>query len=154
MDDFVEKYKSRTPFVIPVWEMSEKSIRHNDICGETLDSGMNLYTAPFDSVWSGIYEPSIYDSGTLWENIHDSRKIARVINHWKNGQALAPIFLIKHGSKNLALVADGKHRLTVARYMGCDQIPFMVEWAYTWGRTKLTYRYSGESVPNKGLKQP
>jgi hypothetical protein len=129
MDALVKKYKMHTPCVIPVWDRSEQSINHNEICEPIIDSGLVLYTAPFDAVWAGIYDPSVYESDTLWSDIHDSKKIARVIEHWSNGQALSPIFLVKHGSKNLGLVADGKHRLMVARYMGCDEIPFMVERA-------------------------
>lgn len=41
---------------------------------------------------------------------------------------LSPLFFVKHGTKDMALVADGKHRLTAARYMGCKDIPFMVQF--------------------------
>jgi len=126
MNALVKKYKKQTPTVTPIWDLSESSIAHNNICTETIESGLILFIAPFADVWSGIYEPSIYDRETLWKKIHDNTKIARIIEHWNNNQKLSPIFLVKHGRKELGLVADGKHRLTVARYMDCDYMPFMV----------------------------
>jgi hypothetical protein len=39
---------------------------------------------------------------------------------------LSPLFLVKHGTKDLGLVSDGKHRLTVSRAIGALQVPFMV----------------------------
>ncbi|WP_304182768.1 hypothetical protein [Pseudoalteromonas prydzensis] len=127
MDELVLAYKSSTPKVNPIWDISSNSINFNDISKEILDSGMEIYTASYDEVWAGIFEPSIYDKDTLWKNVHDSRKIARAIKAWEEKKALSPLFFVKHGSKDLALVADGKHRLTVARYMGCNNIPFMIQ---------------------------
>ncbi|WP_075173749.1 ParB N-terminal domain-containing protein [Neptunomonas phycophila] len=127
VDKLVRAYKNSTPKVTPIWDATPNSITFNDISNEILQSGMDIYTASFDDVWAGIFEPEIYDKDTLWKTIHDSRKIARVIEAWENKQALSPLFFVKHGSKDLALVADGKHRLTVARCMGCENIPFMVQ---------------------------
>lgn len=127
IDDLVKYYKEDTPRVIPIWDVTAESIHFNDINQEIIDSGVDIYTASYDDVWYGIFEPEIYDKDTLWKNIHDCGKIARVIQAWANNRALSPLFFVKHGSKDLALVADGKHRLTVARYMGCKNIPFMVQ---------------------------
>lgn len=127
MDELVKAYKRVTPKVAPIWDTASSSIQFNDISHEILEIGMDIYTAPYDDVWKGIYDPGIYEKDTLWENIHDSGKIARVIDAWRNNKALSPLFFVKHVCKDMALVADGKHRLTVARYMGCKNIPFMVQ---------------------------
>jgi hypothetical protein len=127
MDKLVRAYKKSTPKVPPIWDTTSNSITFNNISKEILKSGMDIYTASYDDVWAGIFKPEIYDKDTLWKKVHDSRKIAQVIEAWENKQALSPLFFVKHGSKDLALVADGKHRLTVARYMGCINIPFMVQ---------------------------
>jgi len=125
--ELVDIYKKSTPNVTPIWDATAKSIQFNDINHEILGAGIDIYTAPHQDVWSGIYKPEIYDKDTLWQSVHDSGKIARVIDAWESGIALSPLFFVKHGSRDMALVADGKHRLTVARYMGCENIPFMVQ---------------------------
>jgi hypothetical protein len=127
MEELVKAYKKNTPKVTPIWDTTPNSIQFNDISDEILGSGMDIYSAPYDDVWNGIYEPEIYDKDTLWKNLHDNEKIARVIEAWQSNKALSPLFFVKHGGKDMALVADGKHRLIVARYMGCKNIPFMVE---------------------------
>ncbi len=66
----VKAYKKVTPIVIPVWDTTPDSIQFNDISPEILESGINIYTAPFDDVWTGIYEPGVYDRSTLWKDIH------------------------------------------------------------------------------------
>lgn len=126
LNALVKQYKKQTPIVTPKWDTSTTSTKQNDICETIIASGLILYVAPFEDVWSGIFDPAVYDKDTLWKKSHDNRKIARVINHWQNNRALSPIFLVKHGSKSLGLVADGKHRLTVARYMCSESMPFMV----------------------------
>ncbi|ALZ75393.1 ParB N-terminal domain-containing protein [Rheinheimera sp. F8] len=126
-DELISTYKKSTPNVTPIWDSTPHSIQFNDISDEILKAGIDIYTASHSDVWCGIYQPKIYDKGTLWQDIHDSGKIARVIEAWENKKALSPLFFVKHGSKDMALVADGKHRLTVARHMGCDYIPFMVQ---------------------------
>jgi len=127
MTELVKNYKSNTPNVTPLWDTTPESIEYNDINPTIVNSGIDIYTASFNDVWNGIYKPSIYDRDTLWKDVHDNRKIARVIEAWENGQKLSPIFFVKHGGKSMALVADGKHRLTAARYMTCSNIPFMIE---------------------------
>lgn len=126
LDTLVKQFKQHTPHVQPIWDLTINSVAQNDICSEIVKSGLIILSAPFDDVWAGIYEPSIYDSDTLWHQCHDRNKIAMVIDHWARGDALSPIFLVKHGREDLGLVADGKHRLTVARYMGCNSLPFIV----------------------------
>lgn len=126
LDELVAIYMSNTPQVQPRWDTSPQSVSFNDIDDSIVEKGIDIYCAPFENVWNGIYEPGIYDKDTLWDDVHDPRKIAKVIDQWKHGTALSPLFLVKHGSRAMALVADGKHRLTVARYMGSDVIPFMV----------------------------
>lgn len=127
MEDLVIAYKDTTPNVTPSWDLTPNSFQFNDICPEILTSGMEIYLAPTGDVWSGIFEPAIYEKDTLWKSCHDSKKIARVIKSWANNMPLSPLFFVKHEIKDMALVADGKHRLTVARYMGCKEIPFMVQ---------------------------
>lgn len=134
-DELVKRYMKDTPIVTPLWDASKQSIDCNDINSESKKIGLVIYEAPFEEVWSGIYDPSIYDGNTLWNQSHQRSKIARVIENWENNKPLSPIFLCKHGTQPLALVADGKHRLTVARCMGCTNIPFMVllpncEWIH------------------------
>lgn len=88
-----------------------------------------IYFAPFQDVWDGLFDPWVYEKATLWDRKrHDPDKITRVIESWIKGDNLSPIFLVKHGSKSLALLGDGNHRLTVARainYQG--NMPFMVQ---------------------------
>lgn len=128
ISQLVKRYKKQTPKVNPFWDVTKNSIEYNDINDSIIDAGLEIYIAPFGDVWAGIYEPGIYDCDTLWKsNVHNPQKIAKVIYAWGEGQLLSPIFLVKHESQSMALVADGKHRLTVARYMGCECIPFMVQ---------------------------
>lgn len=124
--ELIERLQAHTPHVQPLWDKSPGSVRFNDVNDDLLAEGMVLYVAGMTDVWNGLFKPSIYDANTLWGDLHCSRKIALVINSWETGQPLSPIVLVKHGTENLGLVADGKHRLTVARYMACNELPFMV----------------------------
>lgn len=137
-NELVMTYMSNTPQVQPRWDTSPQSVSFNDIDDSIVEQGVDIYCAPFEHVWNGIYEPGIYDKNTLWEDVHDPRKIAKIIDAWKHGTALSPMFLVKHGSRAMALVADGKHRLTVARYMGSESIPFMVSsYSSDWLQTAI-----------------
>jgi len=127
MVSLVQKYRKHTPQVTPLWDRTEASVQHNDIDQSIVRSGLTIFTADAQAVWAGLWEPSIYDADTLWKNLHDKDKIARVIEAWEARNTLSPIFLIKHGGENLGLVADGKHRLTVARFMGSAELPFMLQ---------------------------
>ncbi|CAD5264508.1 MULTISPECIES: hypothetical protein [Halomonadaceae] len=126
IDELVKTYKENTPLVLPLWDETKRSIEFNNINSSIVEAGIDIYTAPFTDLWNGIYQPDIYDKETLWECVHDERKIAKVIKAWSCRIPLSPIFLVKHGLCSKGVVADGKHRLTVARYMGCESIPFMV----------------------------
>lgn len=126
LEAMFEKYKKSTPVVIPRWT-TNPDITFIDIDTQILKKGFIIYEAPFDDVWQGIHDPSIYDANTIWSVVkHDKHKIAGVIEHWENNKPLNPPYFVKHGTKDLALVADGKHRLTVAKYMGCERFPFIV----------------------------
>ncbi|WP_145994213.1 hypothetical protein [Pseudomonas sp. QC2] len=124
----VSDYKENTPVVDPLWDTGDGFLCYNDLDDEMVSSGLTLFVAPFEDVWGGLYDPSVYEGNTLWENSHDSKKIARVISHWLHNKSLSPMFLLKHSSKNAWLVADGKHRLTVAHYMNFKgDTPFLVK---------------------------
>ncbi len=124
LDKLVRIYRKETPQVNPLWDTT---VDFNDINSSIIESGIEIYTAPFKDVWEGIYKPEIYDKDTLWDNIHDKRKVAKIIELWGAKKSLSPLFFVKHGKLSKALVADGKHRFTVARYMDCKKIPFMVQ---------------------------
>lgn len=115
LEELVMTYRSNTPKVEPRWDTSPQSVSFNDIDDSIVEKGIDIYWAPFEQVWNGIYESEVYDKDTIWKDDHDPRKIAKIIDAWKHGKALSPIFLVKHGSRAIALVADGKHRLTVNR---------------------------------------
>lgn len=125
-EELIERLKADTPHVQPMWDKSPGSVQFNDINEDFLAEGIVLYSAGMTDVWNGLFRPSIYDANTLWSELHCNRKIARVIRCWQSSRSLSPMFLVKHGAENLGLVADGKHRLTVARYMTCNELPFMV----------------------------
>lgn len=125
--NLAKKYKKKMPNMAPRWDTDPTSIAFNDICTSITSSGISIYNCNMDELWSGLFDPSIYEAETLWKNVHDSGKIAGVIDAWVNGTALSPIFLVKHKVHERGLVADGKHRLTVSRAIGAIEVPFMVE---------------------------
>lgn len=129
VEALILKYEADFPIISGFWDTSEASIPFNDIDQKFVDKGLSIYTCDAAELWEGLYEPEIYDADTLWNgDLHDKRKIAKVIDAWNQRQALSPIFLVKHGGEhNLGLVADGKHRLTVSRAIESDVIPFMVQ---------------------------
>jgi hypothetical protein len=136
----VKAYMKKTPKVLPLWDITTKAIEFNDISSEILQSGIDIFISSYKALWNGIFKPSVYAPKTLWKNIHDRNKIAKIIDAWNNGNKLSPIFLVKHGAIPKALVADGKHRLTVAGYMKCSEIPFMVP--------KSTSSWVFEAIPS------
>ena len=132
IDYLLKKHKNNFPNDIsPIWDLSPYSINHNNFKQSLIDSGLSIYVAKFSDFWSGLVNPNAYSKDTLWDNnSHNDWKIAQVIEHWENKEKLSPIYLVKHGSKNLAVVADGKHRLTVSHYCldgSNESFPFLVE---------------------------
>lgn len=125
----IKKYKKQMPDVTPRWNITPGSISFNDISTDITSSGLSIYCCKFDELWAGLFMPSTYEADTLWRGVHDSGKIARVIDAWVNGISLSPIFLVKHEVHDKGLVADGNHRLTVSRAINKSEIPFMVETA-------------------------
>lgn len=123
LKDLICKYKAQLPEIVAVWDQTPESIKFNDI--EAAEAA-HVYCATMADLWSGIYRPDVYDADTLWSEEHDSNKIAKVIEAWENKIPLSPIYLVRHGVKNLALVADGKHRLTVSRAINAGNVCFMV----------------------------
>ena len=115
--ELIKGFRSNTPLVCPLWDKSKAAVEINDISDEIKTAGLLLYSAPFVDVWQGLYEPFVYDGDTLWNSSHDNRKVARVIEAWQNKRPLSPPFFVKHPIKPMGLIADGKHRLTVAKYM-------------------------------------
>ncbi|MBU2122959.1 MAG: hypothetical protein KJ999_21295 [Gammaproteobacteria bacterium] len=128
-ENLVRKYRKKMPAIAPKWDATPASISFNNIDEKIVTSGLSIYNCQMGELWAGLYRPEIYESNTLWSKIHDRAKIARVIDAWAQVTALSPIFLVKHGSLDKGLVADGKHRLTVARAVGASELPFMVETA-------------------------
>lgn len=132
----VKRLKAHTPRVSPTWDMSSRAPDHNDVDENLLAHGLALYTAPLDDIWAGLYDPSVYEADTLWADIHDDNKIGGVILAWEQGRPLSPPMFVRYDHLPEAYVADGKHRLTVARYMEAQTVPFLVpatqkdmEWA-------------------------
>jgi hypothetical protein len=123
LKDLICKYKAQMPEIEAVWDQTVGSIKFNDI---EASEPVHVYCVAMAELWSGIYKPDVYDAETLWSDNHDSRKIVKVIESWENKIPLSPIYLVRHGTKSLALVADGKHRLTVARSIHADDMCFMV----------------------------
>ncbi|EOY4911322.1 hypothetical protein J4H56_18240 [Vibrio alginolyticus] len=126
--ELVKAYKNKDVIVSPTWDTSANCLAFNDISQELIQAGIYLYEAPISEVFAGIYEPSIYEGHTLWHDLHCNTKIAKVIDNWVNGCPLSPPFFVKHLGLDLALVADGKHRLTVSHAMLSSNtiIPFLV----------------------------
>lgn len=123
----VRRYKKKMPQITPKWDTTPESIDFNDINDRILASGLSIYSCTMDALWAGLYDPSIFEPQTMWTERHEPTKIARVINAWENNMQLSPIFLVKHGALDQGLIGDGNHRLTVARYVGANEVPFMVE---------------------------
>lgn len=124
--ELLDQLQTNTPMVRPIWDKSPASVQFNHINPDILKDGLLLYSASLEDVWKRLYKPNIYDADTLWTDIHCKRKIALVISAWESKKPLSPPFFVKHGSESLGLVADGKHRLTVARYMSAQELPFLI----------------------------
>lgn len=127
INDLIDLYKSKTPTVIPRWDLTEDAMKHINICNKLFSSGLALYKASINDIWCYINDASLFEGNTLWSNRHDNAKIANVIYFWENSKELTPIFLMKHLTRDLLLVADGKHRLTVTRYMNSVDVYFYLE---------------------------
>jgi len=129
LDMLVSKYKKKMPEDIGAhWDTSQASIAFNDIDEGCRSSGLNIYSCQMEEFWAGLYDPSVYEAKTLWNRRkHNCHKIAKVIDAWSQRKALSSIYLVKHGTLNKGLVADGNHRLTVSRAICAESVPFMVE---------------------------
>ena len=125
MDTLIKKYKKNLPKIEACWDLSDEAIDHNDINSDIKKRGLIIYSCRLDCLFKGIYRPQIYYANTLWRK-HNNTKIAKVIYAWEQKKNLSPIFFVKHGKEDLALVADGKHRLTVSAAIAAQEIYFMV----------------------------
>lgn len=126
VDELVIKYRKKMPEISAQWDISANSVDHNDIHSDLLKEEISIFACSMADLWQGIFDPAIYDANTLWSKTHDSGKIAKVIEAWESDQSLSPILLSKHLAKDLAVVSDGKHRLTVSRAIRAVDMPFMV----------------------------
>lgn len=126
VEALVKKYRKTMPQITAQWDTSATAVDYNYIHADYLKDGVSLYSCSMDELWSGIYEPAIYDSNTLWSRVHDRSKIAKVIEAWESGKPLSPIFIAQRGATAFAVVNDGKHRLTVSRAIQATEMPFMV----------------------------
>ncbi|EGQ8444201.1 hypothetical protein GTW15_14600 [Vibrio cholerae] len=127
--ELITAYKNNRVIVSPTWDTSDNCLAFNDISRDLIQAGIYLYEAKISEVFAGIYKSSIYEGHTLWDTMHSNTKIAKVIDNWVNGCPLSPPFFVKHLRLDLALVADGKHRLTVSHAMLSSTntiIPFLV----------------------------
>lgn len=127
LDKLVSRYKKDMQDIVPKWDTSPASIPFNDINEVIRASGLHIYMCEMKELWNGLYKPSVYEASTLWKTVHDSKKIAKIIDAWSKFEPLSPIFLVKHQTLDQGLVADGKHRLTVSRAIHASGVPFMVE---------------------------
>lgn len=58
---------------------------------------------------------------------HNAGRWIKIANAWHQGNSLPAVDLIKIG--DVYIVRDGHHRISVARYMGCDAVDANVtEW--------------------------
>jgi hypothetical protein len=126
LEALTARYRAELPNIQPQWDLRLEAVQYNDINEAILASGMSVYRCSMNDLWSGIYDPSVYEANTIWRPLHAEHKIIRVIEAWEMGVSLSPLFLVKHGTLNLGLVADGKHRLTVCRAIRALEVPFMV----------------------------
>jgi hypothetical protein len=126
INELVARYQVDMPTISAMWDLSKDAVSFNDISEKILADGVSIYSCEMDSLWRGLFDPRIYDANTIWGRNHSKHKIAKVIEAWENAMSLSPLFLVKHGTKDLGLVSDGKHRLTVSRAIGALQVPFMV----------------------------
>ena len=152
LDELVSIYKKEMPDIVPKWDTSPASISFNDISEDIKASGLSIYVCKMEELWGGLYEPSIYEANTIWKKVHDSAKIARVIDAWSKSEPLSPLFLVKHLNFDQGLVADGKHRLTVSRAIHASEVPFMVEatkaaWIFRAFPTALCIHQAQPSAP-------
>lgn len=118
-------YKRKTPRVEPLWCCSPTEKNYMDVSEDILECGVAIYKSPLQNLWDALQDPIVYERETLWRSIHDSEKIARIIIQWEMKIKLSPPFL-QFNKYGKLLVLDGKHRLTVARYMAPDDIFFAV----------------------------
>ena len=121
------RYRADLPKIQAQWDLTPGAERHNDIDKTVLAHGMSIYRCCMDDLWRGIYHPNCYDANTIWKPLHAEHKIIRIIEAWETGVTLSPLFLVKHAKLDLALVSDGKHRLTVCRAISALEVPFMVD---------------------------
>ncbi len=127
IDVLIKRFKLKLPNTSPVWDRSSAAVHFNDIGSPYIQAGLAIYDVTMQDLWQGLYEPCIYEKDTIWsKEAHDIRKIALVLEAWEANRALSPIFLIRMKPNNLALVADGKHRLTVSRALQAESMVVMV----------------------------
>jgi len=128
IEKLIAEYQLCLPPIAAHWDMTATSLSYNDINQEILSKGMKIYSCSNEALWTGLFKPDVYEANTLWDkSLHEQRKIAGVIEAWAKKAPLSPLFLVKHGKEHLGLVADGKHRLTVARSINAPIVPFMVQ---------------------------
>lgn len=125
LDQLAKSYMKNTVKVKPKWDKNPTSYAHNDTdkCHTLL--GMVLFEIKTSDLYLMIDDSWLYEADTLWK--HHDNKIARIIEHWQNGQSLSAPFFLMHSVNKKILVADGKHRLTTARAMNAETVPFFVK---------------------------
>jgi hypothetical protein len=127
INGLVRRYKDDMPAITAHWDVSEDSVRFNEIPEGVEDDRITVFECGMEGFWAGLFDPSVYEADTLWTTGHWDNKIAKVIEAWEKRQKLSPVFLIRYGDEgDLAFVSDGKHRLTVARAIRAASVPFMV----------------------------
>jgi hypothetical protein len=121
----VARFKANLPSGPPLWDTSQSCFEFTEVRNDLASDGLAIYEAPTEAVFAGLQDAWLYEASTLWSK-HDDVKIARILEYWSKGTALSPPFFIKHEKRNVWMVPDGKHRLTAARAMNAQTIPFIV----------------------------
>lgn len=118
----------------PIWHVKKEDIdffkQKDQLDDELLVEGYSIIPAVnFDRLLSSFH--SNQGSFISDRKITDKRgfvdnQLCRIVEHWKNKEALIPPIIIFTKGLNQNWPADGKHRMKIAYYLGAKELPVIV----------------------------
>jgi hypothetical protein len=137
LDEIIQRHQIGTlESVVPLWHININELNFDDqpenLPAARMCKGIEIIQdVNFELLLDNMFpeRAADYRKKELFHELLDDRKIARVINHWLNGEKLIPPTITfeerMEQEKNL-FPAEGKHRLNVAYHYGASHIPIVI----------------------------
>ncbi len=77
IDELVSRYRVDMPIISAVWDLTKDAASFNNISEEILADGVSVYSCEMDSLWRGLFDPSIYDANQFGVATTPTTKLLR-----------------------------------------------------------------------------